>query len=186
VDHGRAIQSPAGAEYDVIVEVAWDDQPLGAGVVRGTIDDHGWKACEDVYEIFSKDPDGRIVGIPGRRFHSRRGDNPKVTRPGIEGGPNVTKRRSVAVAPTERSAAERPPVTVHCNECNETLEAVRATVTNAKRLAIVAENALANGDVARARAALAALNELLTGSVRDREPANGVATLPRVRSLIER
>ena len=86
VDHGRAIQSPAGAEYDVIVEVAWDDQPLGAGVVRGTIDDHGWKACEDVYEIFSKDPDGRIVGIPGRRFHSRRGDNPKVTRPGIEPG----------------------------------------------------------------------------------------------------
>jgi len=77
-------------------------------------------------------------------------------------------------------------MTVHCNECNETLEAVRATVTNAKRLAIVAENALANGDVARARAALAALNELLTGSVRDREPANGVATLPRVRSLIER
>lgn len=59
------VQSPAGAEYDVIVEVRWDDQPLGDVVVRGTINDRGWKACRYVYEIFSIDPDGRIVGDSG-------------------------------------------------------------------------------------------------------------------------
>jgi len=59
------IQSPAGAEYEVTVEVRWDDQPLGDVLVCGTINDHGWKACQNVHEIFTKDPDGRIVGDSG-------------------------------------------------------------------------------------------------------------------------
>jgi hypothetical protein len=44
------------------VEVRWDDQPLGDVLVRGTVDDHGWKASQHIYEIFTKGPDGRIVG----------------------------------------------------------------------------------------------------------------------------
>ena len=56
------LQSPAGSEYDAMVEVRWDDQPLGDVFVCGTINDHGWRACQDVHEIFSKGPDGRIVG----------------------------------------------------------------------------------------------------------------------------
>jgi hypothetical protein len=40
-------------------------QPLGDVFVYGTIDDHGWRACQDVHEIFSKAPDGRIVGDSG-------------------------------------------------------------------------------------------------------------------------
>jgi hypothetical protein len=59
------IQSPAGAEYDVMVEVRWDDEPLGDVFVCGTVNDHGWKARQDVHEIFTKDPDGRIIGDSG-------------------------------------------------------------------------------------------------------------------------
>ena len=50
----------------------------------------------------------------------------------------------------------------HCNECNEALDATRATVRNASHLVFVAENALANGDVTRARAALGELKKALT------------------------
>ena len=57
----------------------------------------------------------------------------------------------------------RPAVMVHCNECNETLDAARAIVRNARRLAFVAANALSNGDVTRARATLSELNEALRG-----------------------
>jgi TPR repeat protein len=59
------LRSPAGAEYDVVVEVRWDDQPLGEVFVCGTINDHGWRANGDIHEIFTKDPDGRIVGDSG-------------------------------------------------------------------------------------------------------------------------
>lgn len=58
-------RSPAGPEYDVVVEVRWDDQPLGDVFVCGTINDHGWRASQDVHEIFSKVPDGTIVGDSG-------------------------------------------------------------------------------------------------------------------------
>ena len=86
-----------------------------------------------------------------------------MTRPGIEGGPNVTKHRSVTVAPTKADALERPAATFGCNECNEMLDAARATVRAVRRLAVVATNALANGDVTRARTALGDLNEVLIG-----------------------
>jgi len=59
------LRSPAGSEYDVVVEVRWDDQPLGDVFVYGTINDHGWRANGDINEIFTKDPDGRIVGDSG-------------------------------------------------------------------------------------------------------------------------
>jgi hypothetical protein len=55
---------------------------------------------------------------------------------------------------TEAGALGRPPVTFGCNECNETLDAARAALRAARRLTLVAENALANGDLWRARTAL--------------------------------
>jgi hypothetical protein len=51
---------------------------------------------------------------------------------------------------------------VHCNECNETRDAARAIVRDSRRLVFVAENALKNGDLARARTALGELKEALT------------------------
>jgi len=48
----------------------------------------------------------------------------------------------------------RPPVTMGCNECNEALYEARDALAAARRLALVAENALANGDIERARCAL--------------------------------
>ena len=65
----------------------------------------------------------------------------------------------MTVAPTEDSALERPAVVSGCNECNEVLNAARVTIRNARRLTLVAENALANGDVIRARAALAVISQ---------------------------
>ena len=46
-----------------------------------------------------------------------------------------------------------------CNECNETLETARDLMAMTWRLALVAENALLNGDVQRARLALVDLQE---------------------------
>ena len=85
-----------------------------------------------------------------------------VTQPGIEGGPNVTKRRSVTGSPTDGAALERPPVAFGCNECNEALDAVRAALLAARRLALVAENALVNGDLRRAQTALRNLHHATT------------------------
>jgi hypothetical protein len=69
----------------------------------------------------------------------------------------------VTVHSPEPGALERPAVTFECNECNEALDALRVAVRNARRLAFVAANALANGDVTRGQAALSALNETLAG-----------------------
>ena len=77
-----------------------------------------------------------------------------MTRPGIERGPNVTKHRSVTVASRERSDVERPEATVRCNECNDALEMACDAVAMARRLALVAQNALLNGDLRRVGALL--------------------------------
>jgi hypothetical protein len=53
---------PSGAEYDVVVEVRWDDQPLDDVCVSATINDRGWQAAQDIYEIFSMSRDNQIVG----------------------------------------------------------------------------------------------------------------------------
>ena len=73
-----------------------------------------------------------------------------MTRPGIEGGRNVTKRRSVTVAPTEGSALKRPDGTSGCNECNEALDMARDVLVKVRRLALVLQNALLNADLQRA------------------------------------
>ena len=84
-----------------------------------------------------------------------------MTRPGIEGGRNATKRRSVTVGPTNGGALERSAVTLGCNECNEALDAARAAMSAARRLALVVENALDNGDLQRVRTALRNLHDAM-------------------------
>ncbi len=53
-----------------------------------------------------------------------------MTRPEIEGG--------------------RPEATFGCNECNEALDMARGVLAKARRLALVAQSALLNGDLQRA------------------------------------
>jgi TPR repeat protein len=56
------LRGPSGAEYDVTLEVRWDDQPLEDVCVSAAINDYGWKAAQDIYEIFSMSPENQIVG----------------------------------------------------------------------------------------------------------------------------
>ena len=73
---------------------------------------------------------------------------------GIEAGRNITGARGRTGASTETAAGRWPAAAAECNECNEPLDGVRNALTLARRLAVVAENAIVNGDVHRARAAL--------------------------------
>ena len=82
-----------------------------------------------------------------------------MTPSGIEAGPNVTGERRSTGTSTEGGAAERPEVTLDCNECNEALQTARDVMAMTRRLALVAENALLNGDLQRARLALVDLQE---------------------------
>jgi hypothetical protein len=54
-------------------------------------------------------------------------------------------------------------VTLDCNECNEALDTARAVIAAARRLALVVQNALLNGDVRRAQAALRNLHDSANG-----------------------
>jgi len=56
---------PTGAEYEIKMYSYWDDQPRGNVNVTGAINDLGWCACQDIYEIFEISPDGEIVGDSG-------------------------------------------------------------------------------------------------------------------------
>jgi hypothetical protein len=105
-----------------------------------------------------------------------------VTPSGIEAGPNVTENRRVTALPTDPPAAARPKATLQCNECNEcneAREAMRDGMARARRLALVAENALLNGDLQRALTALRDLSRDGTrGATNSTLPANAVgATL---------
>jgi len=61
-------------------------------------------------------------------------------------------------APTEHSGGERRVVAADCNECNEALDAARKVIQAALRLAMVADNAIVNGELQHARAALRPLH----------------------------
>ena len=56
----------------------------------------------------------------------------------------------MTVDPTEGGALERPAVVSGCNECNEALDKARDVLANARRLALVVQNALLNADLQRA------------------------------------
>ena len=85
-----------------------------------------------------------------------------MTPSGIEAGPNVTETRRTTGASTKAAAGERPAAVARCNECNEALDAARLTMAAARRLALVADNALVNGDLAQTRRAL---REILDATV---------------------
>ena len=66
-------------------------------------------------------------------------------------------------------------MTSDCNECNEALGAAQGAVMVARRLAMVADNAIVNGDLRRARAALRDLHDAVaaaTASAERRDPAS--------------
>ena len=86
-----------------------------------------------------------------------------MTPSGIEAGRNVTGSRSVTVSPTEPGALQRPAATLECNECNEALDAAREKISRARQLALVAGNAVVNGDLPHARAVLCEVVEVLSG-----------------------
>ena len=73
-----------------------------------------------------------------------------MTPSGIEAGPNVTETRPMTGVPTAGAALERPAVTPDCNEWNEALDAARAAIEAMRHLALIAQNALGNGDLQRA------------------------------------
>ena len=60
----------------------------------------------------------------------------------------------MTVAATEGGALEWPAAVSGCNECNEALDMARDVLANARRLALVVQNALLNADLQRAFSAL--------------------------------
>lgn len=56
------VLGPAGVEYQIEVEVMWDDRPGGDIRVIGAIDDGGWRAFVPLCDSFIMTPDGRFVG----------------------------------------------------------------------------------------------------------------------------
>jgi hypothetical protein len=52
----------SGAQYQVNVEIRWDDKPNGAIRVLVDIDDGGWRAVFPLSDDFIVGPDGRFVG----------------------------------------------------------------------------------------------------------------------------
>jgi hypothetical protein len=63
---------------------------------------------------------------------------------------------------------ERPAAMVDCNLCNEALEAARKVLMVARRLAMVVDSAIANGDLARAGTAMRELQDVLADGVTSR------------------
>jgi uncharacterized protein len=58
-------RGPTGAEYEIRMYLYWDDQPGGNICVSGAINDSGWCACQDIYEIFEMSPRRDIIGDSG-------------------------------------------------------------------------------------------------------------------------
>ena len=77
----------------------------------------------------------------------------------------------MAGVPTGGFALGRPPATPECNECNEALQTARDVMAMTRRLALVAENALLNGDLERARLALVDLQAANATDGRHRKAA---------------
>jgi len=56
------ISGPTGVEYQIEIQIFWDDKPDGDLRVIGGIDDGGWRAFMPVCEDFIVTSDGRFVG----------------------------------------------------------------------------------------------------------------------------
>ena len=66
-----------------------------------------------------------------------------------------------------------------CNECNEAFSEARVAVHEARRLALVADNAIANGDPVRARTALRDLHDAIVASAAEAERQDTANTARR-------
>jgi hypothetical protein len=77
-------------------------------------------------------------------------------------------------------AAERPAATSDCNERNEALQTERDVIAMTRRLALVADNALLNGDLQRARSALLNLQEATATEGRPRNANRGRSKRVRI------
>ena len=60
-DQVAHVRGPAGSAYEIKVHAYWSDQPGDNVTFSGAINDHGWCAAQDIYEIFEMAPDGVIV-----------------------------------------------------------------------------------------------------------------------------
>jgi hypothetical protein len=64
VGESRQLQTTgqSGTQYQVDVQVRWDDKPNGDIRVFGGIDDGGWRAFAPLTEDFILGPGGKFVG----------------------------------------------------------------------------------------------------------------------------
>ena len=64
VGESRQLQTTgqSGTQYQVDVQVRWDDKPNGDIRVLGGIDDGGWRAFAPLTDDFILGPDGKFVG----------------------------------------------------------------------------------------------------------------------------
>lgn len=64
VGQSRQLQTTgqSGTQYQVDVQVRWDDQPNGDIRVLGGIDDGGWRAFAPLTDDFILGPDGKFDG----------------------------------------------------------------------------------------------------------------------------
>jgi hypothetical protein len=90
-----------------------------------------------------------------------------VTPSGIEAGPNVAGSRAVTVTSTDDGATRRHPAASECNDCNEAAGALRQTLAVVRRLVLIADNAILEGDLRRARDALEELHAAADPLVRE-------------------
>ena len=60
--HVRTMRGPDGREYQIEVEVMWDDQPGGAVRVLAAIDDGSLRAFLPLSDDFIMGPDGQFIG----------------------------------------------------------------------------------------------------------------------------
>jgi len=54
--------APGGTNYQLEIEVFWDDRPGGNVRVMGSVDDGGWRAFIPLCRDFIKAPDGSFIG----------------------------------------------------------------------------------------------------------------------------
>jgi hypothetical protein len=60
--HQSVVKGASGADYQVDVQVVWDDEAHGNIRVIGSIDDGGWRAFVPLSDAFLLAPDGSFVG----------------------------------------------------------------------------------------------------------------------------
>ena len=54
------VRGPSGVEYQIEVDILWDDEPGRALRVAGSIDDGGWRAFSPLCDDFLLEPDGTL------------------------------------------------------------------------------------------------------------------------------